>query len=368
MPTGAPQLGGELLPGRPRADHEHAARRELIRPAVARGVQLRYGRRRRCGSGRDPRDIAVAGGNHHVRGVPSRAVGRDVVARSSRGARAIPSCRSSTGRPDRVRLEVGDDAVAVQVAVRIGQRRRARQPVQPVRRQEVQGVPALRAPALTDTAALEDDVPAARGAQLVAQRQAGLAGPDDDRLDAHGSANDGCTPERDVAEEVVRSVVAEWMHERAGPHVAVCACERRSVEVAGAAGHGERPVDDAGRRVADEGLGRLAFGEQGHDVLVGAGRRRVGGVVLVDQRCGARERGARGRQVDHRLGDQHPGARVVADSVGLRSRVRTRIRRCRATPTRGRGRAAGCARRTGRWRRSGSRRVPRRRAAGRPRT
>ena len=38
--AGAAQLGGELLPRRPGADDEHAAVRQLLGAAVARGVQL----------------------------------------------------------------------------------------------------------------------------------------------------------------------------------------------------------------------------------------------------------------------------------------------------------------------------------------
>ena len=57
---------------------------------------------------------------------------------------------------------------------------------------------------------------------------------------------DELASEGDVAEEVVGAVGAERVHEGAGADVAVRARERMAVEVAGAAGQRERPVDDAG--------------------------------------------------------------------------------------------------------------------------
>ena len=78
--AGPPQLVCELLPGGPRADHEHAALRQLIGAPVARGVQLSQPRRSgRRGRG-DARYVAVAGGDHDAAGVPVATVGRDVVA------------------------------------------------------------------------------------------------------------------------------------------------------------------------------------------------------------------------------------------------------------------------------------------------
>jgi hypothetical protein len=52
------------------------------------------------------------------------------------------------------------------------------------------------------------------------------------------------------------------VHERAGLDIAVGARERATVDVAGAAGEGERTVNDAGGRLVDERFGGLRLGEQ----------------------------------------------------------------------------------------------------------
>src|SRR5689334_23266940 len=114
----------------------------------------------------------------------------------------------------------------------------------------------------------------------------------------------GLASEGDTAEELVRAVVAERVHERAGADVAVGPGERRAVQVPGAAGEGERPVDDAGRGVADERLGRLSLGEQRRQLLVRPGRRRVGLVMLVDRRGRAREDRTARSELDRALRDE----------------------------------------------------------------
>src|SRR5262245_35387722 len=57
-----------------------------------------------------------------------------------------------------------------------------------------------------------------------------------------------------LTEERVGAVGAERVHERRRTDVAVCARERAPVQVAGAAGERERPVDDSHGRLCDERL------------------------------------------------------------------------------------------------------------------
>src|SRR5690242_4949427 len=117
---------------------------------------------------------------------------------------------------------------------------------------------------------------------------------------AWASAEGMRAAQRDVADQLVRAVGAERVHEAARAYVAVRARERVTVAVPGAARDGERPVDDARRGLVHEGLGRLGVREQRDDV--GAG--------LVHERGGARERRAAGAELDRVLGDQHARAPV----------------------------------------------------------
>src|SRR2546423_5179570 len=67
--------------------------------------------------------------------------------------------------------------------------------------------------------------------------------------------------EGDVAEMVVGAVGAQRVHEGAGLDVAVRACERAAVDIAGTTGEGERAVHDARGRLVDERLGGLGLGK-----------------------------------------------------------------------------------------------------------
>ena len=95
--------------------------------------------------------------------------------------------------------------------------------------------------------------------------------------------------ECESAEELVRAVRAERVHERAGADVAVRACEGTAVQVAGAAGQGKRAIDDAHGGLADEHLRGLRLSEETDDFVRGIVRRRMCREVVVDQRGGARE-------------------------------------------------------------------------------
>ena len=100
MAAGAAQLGGELLPRRPGAHDEHAAVRQLLGPAVVRGVELVHAtpgrprpRRGRAGMSQSP--VAI----DDVGGAPGPAVGGDVeAARAARATRRTVVC-SRTGAP-----------------------------------------------------------------------------------------------------------------------------------------------------------------------------------------------------------------------------------------------------------------------------
>ena len=96
---GVPELGGELLAGRPGADHEHAPGREIAGAPVAGGVELVHGRGASAAAPGTRRHVAVAGRDDDgVRG-PHAAIGHHPVA----GAAARPTrstvVRSRTGAP-----------------------------------------------------------------------------------------------------------------------------------------------------------------------------------------------------------------------------------------------------------------------------
>ena len=301
------QLGGDLLPARPGADDEDAARGQRGRVAVPGDVEVIDGRGLR-GAGH-VRHVEGAGGDDDVAGRPLPHFGPYVVTVLDREHRRLLDHRRAERA--RVALEVADERPAPEEAVGVGGRRGAGQPVEPVRGQERERVPALAAPALPHAAALEHDVVAAEPGQLVAERQPGLPGPDDDGLDAgHGQCSSGCWPSAALATNVVRAVGAQRVHERPGADVAVRAAERVAVEVAGAAGERERAVDDAGGALVDERLRGLRLGEERGDLLARPGRGGVGGDVVVEQRRRPREDGARGGEVDRVLGDEGPAARV----------------------------------------------------------
>lgn len=70
----------------------------------------------------------------------------------------------------------------MQKTVRVGVGGASAQAVEPVRGQQVEGFPPLRAPALADAAALEHLVCNTTAAELVAECEPRLPGPDNDRV------------------------------------------------------------------------------------------------------------------------------------------------------------------------------------------
>ena len=136
--------------------------------------------------------VAARSGDDDCPGPPGPAVRRDGVA-----GRRRPETRTcstvvpvSDRRAERggVRLEVAHERAGRQEAVRVRALvAPAGQPRHPVRRQQVQGVPALGAPALADPAAVEDDVVATGGGEQAAHGQAGVAGADDDGVGLPGA-------------------------------------------------------------------------------------------------------------------------------------------------------------------------------------
>ena len=99
--AGAPQLGGDLLPRGPGADHEHAALRQPRGPAVARGVQLVQERRCVRRDGRDARHVAVARGDDHVARVPVARVGDDEMSPPAAADAERRSCARAPAPPPR---------------------------------------------------------------------------------------------------------------------------------------------------------------------------------------------------------------------------------------------------------------------------
>ncbi len=189
VPSGVGEFVGELHPGGRGADDQHAAGRQRGRAAVGRRSDLGDGGVEVVGDGRDGGLVAPAGGDHDVAGPPGLARGDDVEAVVDAGEVDDGAVFShGSGRGVGVALEVGGDLggghVAVGVGAGVGP---AGQAAHPVRGQQAQGVPALAAPALGDSAALEHDVVDAPVAEAAAGGEAGLAGADDDGVgDGHG--------------------------------------------------------------------------------------------------------------------------------------------------------------------------------------
>src|SRR3954452_18172890 len=83
--------------------------------------------------------------------------------------------------------------------------------------------------------------------------------------EAMGSVDGRVRAEGDAADEVIRAVRAERVHERPRADVAIGARQRVTAPVARAARDRQRAVDDATGGVVGEGLGRLGFGEEHRD-------------------------------------------------------------------------------------------------------
>ena len=188
---GAQQLIGDLHPGRPGADHQHRALRELGGVAVGAGMDLDDPGFCR-NQGRDDRALEWAGGGDEVVGLEHASRSFD-----TKAALLLVACaRDGDAAADRSRnffrvgTEVVHDAVPRRecVGVHVGERK-AREPVVPGRPVGDQRVPALRAPAFSNPPPLEHEVRQAVAAEVLTHRNPGLAGADDERscsLDRHG--------------------------------------------------------------------------------------------------------------------------------------------------------------------------------------
>ena len=189
--TGPVQLVGDLHAGRRRAHDEHAARPEPAGVAVVvRGHQVDPGGVEAGEACRHVRRPVRPGRDDDVARVPGAAAGDDAVAAgraaAGGGGDFVHGGPVDHGRAERggVRLEVADEGADAEVAVRVGPAvAPAGEPGHPARREQVQGVPALGAPAVADPAAVEHDVLASGVREQLAHREAGVAGPDDDGVD-----------------------------------------------------------------------------------------------------------------------------------------------------------------------------------------
>ena len=185
----AQQLVGDLRSGRPGADHQHRALRQLSGVEVPGRVELHqsgiFGNDRR-----DHRALEGAGRGDHERGV-DRA-GRRL------GAEAGPAGRPADGQHVHAAADrrcdllgvlgevLGDPVLRGEVVGADVGELEPGEPVVPGRAVGDQGVPPLGAPALGDPVPLEHEVGDAGAAQVLAHGQAGLAAADHQRLDALG--------------------------------------------------------------------------------------------------------------------------------------------------------------------------------------
>ena len=167
------KLEADLAAGLPAADDQHSALREVAGVAVRGRVHLdeparrsparTVGERLLEGAGRD--DDAAR--REHVVGELEH---EPVVARSQRSHVCCPNRRADVVR---VALERPHDLV--ERRERIGVGAGEVEPGQlraPVRRVQVEGVPARRAPRLGDASSFEDDMLDAESTQVVARRTA----------------------------------------------------------------------------------------------------------------------------------------------------------------------------------------------------
>ena len=191
-PTGGVDLLGQLDSGGGGAHHQDASLGELTRVAVDRGDDLSDVGGQPGPDRRDVGDVAVAGGDDHVPGLPGSLVRVDLVP-----VRApldpLDGGAGADRRPVGVPLQVVDDLGHGHVAVGVGSLvGLAGQPGLPAGGQKAQRVPPLGAPALGHPSPLEDHVVDAPLGQAVAHRQARLPAADDDRVGV-GPLHRGCS-------------------------------------------------------------------------------------------------------------------------------------------------------------------------------
>jgi hypothetical protein len=186
----AQQLIRDLQAGGGRADHERPAGAQPVGPLVVEHGDLVDPVGQLRGDGGDLRPVEGARREDDRVGLPRPVRGGDDVAvlaaRDGGHLRPGPEGRVAVLR---VALEERDELRDRHEAVRVvAVVRQAGQARLPVRRQQPQRVPALGAPGVRDLAALEHDVVHAAPRQDVADREAGVAGPDDDDRDVRHRA------------------------------------------------------------------------------------------------------------------------------------------------------------------------------------
>src|SRR4029450_6965728 len=182
------------------------------------------------------------GGGHHVRRLVRPVVGLDEEPRRARLAthrahrHAGPERRLDEGAvvvEEAHHLVAGSEAVGIAPTIRVPGQRDA-----PGGELEGEGVPPLAAPALGHPAALENDVLAAQRAQVIAQRQPGLAAAHDHRLDRLAHAGmvariasaarerrtmvGPCPPTRGGLPPASSSASSCWRRYPPGPRVSRC--------------------------------------------------------------------------------------------------------------------------------------------------
>ena len=186
LAAGPLQLGGELHAGRRRADHEHAALGERVGPAVVERRDLDDLRRHALAEPGHVRAVAGAARQHHRAGAELAVARGQVVAVVGAPYRGDVHAGADGGAGERGEAldeldHLGHGHVAVRVRAVVVE---ARQAALPVRGEEAEGVPALPPPGVRHLTAFEHDVVDRPFAEEVARREAGMAGPDDDRGDS----------------------------------------------------------------------------------------------------------------------------------------------------------------------------------------
>ncbi len=188
-PPRAAQLVRDLDTGRRGADDEHATAGNLVRSPVAVGGQLVDRRVDPAGGRRHPGPVLGPGHHHHVAREPGSLAGDHAQAaggrldKLDRGVLVHRGCERAG-----VVLQVGNQLrcrhVAVWVGARVGP---GGQSVHPVGSDQPQRLPPGAAPPFGDPPSFHHDMIGALPGQAAADRQPGLAGPDDDGLhSAHG--------------------------------------------------------------------------------------------------------------------------------------------------------------------------------------
>ena len=176
----AAQLSRDLLAARPRADDEGPATSKLARIPVLAGVELLQPARSRPRRRRGHERLGgVAGRDDDVAREPLAVVGRDAKAAAGTRLDGTNLDMLADRCPARVLAEVAGELEAAEERLGVGVFRSAVEPVQPVRCQEGQRVPAFGEPALAHPAALEHDVRLPQAREVVGEREPRLSAADD---------------------------------------------------------------------------------------------------------------------------------------------------------------------------------------------